>query len=98
LLDIDTRWKQRFANHWHLELNILAQSTPAHIPMSPTPGVRSTGAVSAPVSLPFLPVDEWTPPFVSLALIQFKHSWEAFIDSLMWEWKTLDVISALLAS
>jgi hypothetical protein len=63
--------------------------------MSPTPGVRSTGAVSAPVSLPFL--DEWT-PFVSPALIQFKHSWEAFIDSLMWEWKTLVVISALLAS
>jgi hypothetical protein len=89
------------------EPNILAQSTPAHIPMStfspPAPGVRSTGAVSgsprgvtAPVPLPFL--DEWTPPLVSPALIRFRHSWEAFIDSLMREWKTLNVISALLAS
>jgi hypothetical protein len=89
------------------EPNILAQSTPAHIPMStfshPTPGVRSTGVVSgsprgvaAPVSLPFL--NEWKPPFVSPALIRFKHSWEAFIDSLMREWKQLNVISALLAT
>jgi hypothetical protein len=61
------------------EPNILAQSTPAHIPLStfspPTPGVRLTGAVSGSprgvLSLPFL--DEWTPPFVSPALIQFKH-------------------------
>ena len=89
------------------EPNILAQSTPAHIPMStfspPAPGVRRTGAVSgsprgvtAPVPLPF--PDEWTPPLVSPALIRFRHSWEAFIDSLMREWKTLNVISALLAS
>ena len=89
------------------EPNILAQSTPAHIPMStfsaPVPGLRSTGAVSgspqggnAPMPLPFL--DEWTAPLVSPALIRFRHSWEAFVDSLMREWKTLNVISALLAS
>ena len=87
--------------------NILAQSTPAHIPMSnfsqPALGARSTGAipgslrgVTAPMPLPF--PDEWTAPLVSPALIRFKHSWEAFIDSLMREWKTLNVISALLAS
>jgi hypothetical protein len=57
------------------EPNILAQSTPAHIPMSsfspPAPGVPSTRAVSgspqgvtAPVPLP------WIPPLVSPAPIQ----------------------------
>jgi hypothetical protein len=95
------------------EPNILAQSTPAHIRMStfspPAPGVRSTGTVSgsprgvaAPVaSVTHMPLpfpDEWTPPLVSPALVRFKHSWEAFIDSLMREWKTLNVVSALLAT
>lgn len=46
--------------------------------------------------LPF--PDEWTPQPVSPALIRFKHSWEAFIDSLTREWKTLNLVSALLAS
>ncbi|KAF9530921.1 hypothetical protein CPB83DRAFT_809825 [Crepidotus variabilis] len=46
--------------------------------------------------LPF--PDEWTPGSVPPALIRFKHSWEAFIDSLVREWKTLNVVSALLAS
>jgi hypothetical protein len=35
---------------------------------------------------------------VSPALAKFKHSWEAFIDSLMKEWKTLNIVSALLLS
>jgi hypothetical protein len=90
------------------EPNILAQSTPAHIPMSTfsplAPGRRSTPppGVTMPASsvihmpLPF--PDEWTPQHVSPALIRFKHSWEAFIDSVMREWKTLNVVSALLAS
>ena len=87
------------------EPNILAQSTPAHIPMStfstPAPGMSPQG-VTAPVSsvihmpLPF--PDEWTPQLVSPALVRFKHSWEAFIDSLMREWKALNLVSALLAS
>lgn len=42
--------------------------------------------------------DEWSPPYVSSSLVRFKHSWEAFIDSLMREWKTLNVVSALLLS
>ncbi|KAF9558383.1 hypothetical protein CPC08DRAFT_763958 [Agrocybe pediades] len=58
-----------------------------------------TSAAAGPmihVPLPF--PDEWTPGVVSPALIRFKHSWEAFIDSLLREWKTLNVVSALLAS
>lgn len=35
---------------------------------------------------------------VSPALQQFKSSWEDFVDSLIEEWKVLNVISALLAS
>ena len=89
------------------EPNILAQSTPAHIPISsfpsPAPGVRATGAISGSprgvtAPTPLLLLDEWTAPLVSPALIRFRHSWEAFVDSLMREWKTLNVISALLAS
>ncbi|KAG1800327.1 uncharacterized protein HD556DRAFT_1230443 [Suillus plorans] len=48
---------------------------------------------------PALPLaDEWTIANVSPALIRFKHSWEAFIDSLLREWKTLNLVSALLLS
>lgn len=46
--------------------------------------------------LPF--PDEWTPTTVTPSLFRFKHSWEAFIDSLIREWKTLNVVSALLSS
>ncbi|KAG6833008.1 hypothetical protein H0H87_012594 [Tephrocybe sp. NHM501043] len=80
-------------------------------PPSPAPAALSTtmaagiglaahiGAASA--SVPQLPLpfpEEWTPPLVSPALIRFKHSWEAFVDSLVREWKTLNVVSALLLS
>jgi hypothetical protein len=46
--------------------------------------------------LPF--PEDWTPPTVSPALARFKNSWEAFIDNLMREWKTQNVVSALLLS
>jgi hypothetical protein len=48
------------------------------------------------VGLPF--PEEWVPPNVSPALARFKRSWEHFVDSLMREWKTLNVLSALLLS
>lgn len=48
---------------------------------------------------PALPLaDEWTTPNVSPALVRFKQSWEVFIDSLLREWKTLNLVSALLLS
>lgn len=34
----------------------------------------------------------------SLALVYFKSTWESFVDSVMREWKTLNVISVLLLS
>src|SRR5712671_5329585 len=48
------------------------------------------------IVLPFS--EEWVPPNVSPALARFKHSWEDFVDSLVREWKTLNVLSALLLS
>ena len=55
------------------------------------------GAHYHPASaLPF--PDEWTNTNVSPALVRFKHSWEAFVDSLLREWKTLNLVSALLHS
>ncbi|KAF8131137.1 hypothetical protein EV363DRAFT_1165666, partial [Boletus edulis] len=55
------------------------------------------GAHYNPASaLPF--PDEWTSTNVSPALFRFKQSWEAFIDSLLREWKTLNLVSALLLS
>lgn len=45
------------------------------------------------VGLPF--TDEWV---ASPALARFKRSWEGFVDSLVREWKTLNVLSALLLS
>ncbi|KAL0063491.1 hypothetical protein AAF712_009585 [Marasmius tenuissimus] len=38
------------------------------------------------------------PPQVTPALRRFKYTWEDFIDSLLREWKTLNVVSALLLS
>jgi hypothetical protein len=40
--------------------------------------------------------EEWTPPNVSPAMARFKRSWEAFVDSVIREWKTLNIVSALL--
>ncbi|KAF9464333.1 hypothetical protein BDZ94DRAFT_1256944 [Collybia nuda] len=89
-----------------VELNDVRNS-PEHPPrtLSPTMAagiglIAHIGAAAASsvghVPLPF--PDEWTPPLVSPALIRFKLSWEAFIDSLLREWKTLNVVSALLLS
>jgi hypothetical protein len=35
---------------------------------------------------------------VSPQLLNFRHSWEGFIDSLLREWKTQNVIAALMLS
>ncbi|KAF4600472.1 hypothetical protein EYR38_005101 [Pleurotus pulmonarius] len=56
----------------------------------------SAAAAAVPVPLPY--PEEWSPPLVSPALVRFKNSWEVFIDSLLREWKTLNLVSALLLS
>ncbi|KAF8638118.1 hypothetical protein AX17_002438 [Amanita inopinata Kibby_2008] len=57
-------------------------------------GIAPASVVNVPLPFP----EEWTAPLVPPALIRFKQSWEVFIDSLMREWKTLNVVSALLLS
>lgn len=57
---------------------------------------RRTINNAAPQVLPF--PEDWTPPAVSPALARFKNSWEEFIDSLLREWKTLNLVSALFCS
>ncbi|KAJ7165582.1 hypothetical protein C8R43DRAFT_832680, partial [Mycena crocata] len=70
----------------------------------PTASVRESLAASSRAPTPTvthapLPVpEEWTPALVSPALVRFKHSWEDLISSLIKEWKTLNVVSALLLS
>jgi hypothetical protein len=50
-------------------------------------------------SLDFWPSDrEWTTPIVSPSLQSFKQSWDELMESLQKEWKTLNVVSALLLS
>lgn len=42
--------------------------------------------------------EDWNPPSVSPALARFKHSWETFVDTLIREWKTLNLVSVLLCT
>lgn len=41
---------------------------------------------------------QWIPPVVSPGLARFRNEWEDFIDNLLREWKTFNVVSALLLS
>ena len=61
-------------------------------------GHVGAAAVGSTTQMPLPCPDEWSPPLVSPALVRFKYSWEAFIDSLLREWKTLNLVSALLLS
>ncbi|KAJ3777037.1 hypothetical protein FB446DRAFT_213072 [Lentinula raphanica] len=68
--------------------------------LGPTSAASNLAAAAAAsvVDLPLPLPEDWKFPLVSPSLIRFKLSWEAFIDSLMREWKTLNVVSALLLS
>jgi len=57
-----------------------------------------TQAGVAAATPPHVPQEVHPLQIVTPALRKFKHSWEMFIDSLLREWKTLNVVSALLAS
>ncbi|CAL1701919.1 unnamed protein product [Somion occarium] len=65
-----------------------------------TPPISVGGSNPAPRRTDTLPPypEEWIPPAVSPALYRFKHSWEQFVDSLLKEWKTLNLVSALLCT
>jgi hypothetical protein len=80
----------------------MAESSQGHEPgVMPSPSTTAAAhvgmaAAAVPFPLPF--PDDWSPPIMSPALIRFQRSWEAFIDSLLREWKTFNVVSALLLS
>ncbi|KLO13844.1 hypothetical protein SCHPADRAFT_873568 [Schizopora paradoxa] len=42
--------------------------------------------------------EDWSPSSETPALKKFKHNWDVFITQVMQEWKTLNVVSALLLS
>ncbi|KAI6155961.1 hypothetical protein BKA82DRAFT_1006775 [Pisolithus tinctorius] len=62
--------------------------------MSPIP--QTANVYRHDHGLPFS--DDWTTGNEGQQLIRFKNSWESFIDSLLREWKTLNLVSALLLS
>ncbi|KAH7875863.1 uncharacterized protein C8R40DRAFT_1044124 [Lentinula edodes] len=75
--------------------NTLSTTAGADLRSTSAPNlVAAASVVDLPLPLP----EEWSLPLVSSSLIRFKLSWEAFVDSLMREWKTLNVVSALLLS
>jgi hypothetical protein len=64
---------------------------------SSLPHLRQMIAADGPID----PVN-WTVPigqsFVHPVVTDFKHSWETFVDSLLNEWRTLNIVSVLLLS
>lgn len=56
----------------------------------------TAGQKTLALGLPY--PEEWNPPTVSPALARFKLSWESFVDTLMREWKTFNLVSALLCT
>ncbi|KAK7459508.1 hypothetical protein VKT23_009491 [Stygiomarasmius scandens] len=76
--------------------------TAQQLETSATPLTTTSPAAASVVdidSVHMLPLpEELTNQLVSPALMRFKLSLEAFVDSLMREWKTLNVVSALLLS
>ncbi|KAF8886610.1 hypothetical protein CPB84DRAFT_1539816 [Gymnopilus junonius] len=80
---------------------------PMPVPMGPGLGGGQNGWVedkkgpdngAAVMSHPYLPWAYWEPPPESVAYSHLQNTWEAFIDSLQREWKTLNIISVLLLS
>ena len=73
---------------------------------APLPRLRGSRPLSSPIPMtvhphtePVLPSpEEWTPDNSSPALVRFRDSWGALIDSLLREWKTFNLVSALLLS
>ncbi|KAJ3560866.1 hypothetical protein NP233_g10554 [Leucocoprinus birnbaumii] len=86
-------------------LNALHQHPPRQVPHNPVDYGRQRGRGN---EMPFAHrqggksqqghQEPSAPPIVTPTLRRFQHSWEMFIDSLLREWKTLNVVSALLAS
>lgn len=78
-----------------IERMIKLVTPPRSYEPSSSPIPTSAQFHSGPV-LPF--PEEWNNSNVSPALVRFKLSWESFIESLLREWKTFNLVSALLLS
>lgn len=84
-------------------IQICAPATDPNNVNIPTPGIATpptnVGANATRRVDTILPYPEdWVTPTVSPSLVRFKHSWEQFVDSLLREWKTLNLVSALLCT
>ena len=68
---------------------------------SPSPritplGLHGQDASQATLGDPSPPGEQWTVPHVPWTLERFKEEWENFVMGLIKEWKTLNILSALL--
>jgi len=73
------------------------RGVPVHLNATAGLGMGTQAGVAA-ATPPHVPQEVRPLQIVTPALRKFKHSWEIFIDSLLREWKTLNVVSALLSS
>jgi hypothetical protein len=89
---------QRLIDTWGSDQSASANTTAAtNNNYNETNATTATAAPNRTDTALLLPYpEEWVPPSVSPALARFKLSWEDFIDSLITEWKALNVVSALL--
>jgi hypothetical protein len=68
---------------------------------SPSPkftalGLHGPEASQATLADAVPPGEQWTVPHVPWSLERFKEEWENFVMGLIKEWKTLNILSALL--
>ena len=59
-------------------------------------GLHGPEASQATLADAVPPGEQWTVPHVPWSLERFKEEWESFVIGLIKEWKTLNVLSALL--
>ncbi|KAG9085664.1 hypothetical protein FRC06_003514, partial [Ceratobasidium sp. 370] len=98
------RTERRRKSLEHIHVQAPAQSQAPAPPSTSAPPERQaqghrTIDLSAIDPTDFFPSErEWSTQIVSPSLQRFKQSWDEFMDSLNKEWKTLNVVSALLLS
>ncbi|KAG9082337.1 hypothetical protein FS749_006923, partial [Ceratobasidium sp. UAMH 11750] len=101
---IRTERRRKSLEHVHMQPPAQSQSqVPAPASTSAPPERQAKGHrtidFSAIDPTDYFPSErEWSTPIVSPSLQRFKQSWDEFMDSLNKEWKTLNVVSALLLS
>jgi len=97
---IRTERRRKSLEHVHAQAPAQSQaSAPTSAPPERQAQGHKTIDLSAIDPMDFFPSErEWSTAIVSPSLQRFKQSWDEFMDSLNKEWKTLNVVSALLLS